>query len=279
VKQDSRVRPPAVAGMFYPGLAGQLEAQVSEFLDVAQPEKLQDDIVALVSPHAGYVYSGPTAANGYKLLEKRRFETVVIVSPSHREYFDGISLYGGSAYRTPMGDTPLDVQLREQITEGERLIVVSDAGHRSEHAIEVQLPFLQKVLGDFQFLPVVMGDQRRELCFLLGHKLAQVLVGRKALLIASTDLSHFHPYSAAVERDKRVIDLVGSFDYEGLMTDLELEKAEACGGGPTVAVMLAARELGADRVVILHHCNSGDVTGDRSGVVGYLSAAIVKTAA
>jgi len=270
------VRPPAVAGMFYPDDPHALDRQIEELLESVRAKPLNGSLIALVSPHAGYIYSGKTAAHAFVLLRGLSFDTVVIVAPSHREYFDGISVYEGNAYRTPLGDVPLDEDLRSSVAAGDEIIAVSDVGHRSEHAVEVQIPFLQKVLNNFRILPIVMGDQRREYCMHLGVKLADATRGKKVLLLASTDLSHYHPYRAAMDLDKIVIDEVRDLNFEMLMNDLEDERAEACGGGPTVAVLQAATTLGANRGHILHACNSGDVTGDTSGVVGYVSAAITR---
>lgn len=270
------VRPPAVAGMFYPSDARVLRQQIDELLQRVRTEKFQGQLLALISPHAGYMYSGFTAANGFKMLEGQQFDTVVIVSPSHREYFDKISVYNGGAYRTPLGDVVINAELRSALVKGEDLIITSEHGHREEHAVEVQLPFLQKVLGKFTILPVVMGDQRSEYCFLLGKKLATILSGQNALLIASTDLSHYYPYDVAVSLDQIIVKHVEQLDYEKLVVDLESERVEACGGGPIVAVLQASCELGANASKILHVCNSGDITGDHSGVVGYLSAAVLR---
>lgn len=271
-----RIREPSVAGMFYPGERAVLTREVDALLSRVEPVKLEGDLYGLISPHAGYVYSGFTAAKGYKLLERKAVDTVVIISPSHREYFKGISVYSGSAYRTPLGVLPVDEALRSELIQDGEIIVASVAGHRDEHAVEVQLPFLQRVLKEFRILPIVMGDQRREFCVLLGEKLASVLEGKNFLLVASSDLSHYYPYDVACELDRIVIDEVEEFDAEGLLEDLETKRAEACGGGPMVAMLLAAKKLGADTTKILHYCNSGDVTGDRDGVVGYLSAAVVR---
>ena len=270
------VRLPAVAGMFYPDDARLLGRQIEELLESAEVKPLEGRLMALVSPHAGYIYSGRTAAHGFALLRGLSFETVVIVSPSHREYFDGISAYSGSAFRTPLGDVAVDDELRSSVAAGDEIIAVSGSGHGVEHAVEVQIPFLQKVLNKFRILPIVMGDQRREYCMHLGDKLANVVRGKNVLLLASTDLSHYHPYRVAVQLDGIVIDDVRNLDFEQLMTDLDAERAEACGGGPTVAVLRAATALGANRARILHSCNSGDITGDKSGVVGYVSAAITQ---
>ncbi len=270
------IRQPAVAGMFYPGDQRLLKQEVDSLLKKAQPELPLGKIVALISPHAGYTYSGLTAAYGYKLLEEKTFETVVIISPSHREYFEGISIYQGKAYQTPLGALLVDEELRAELLGQSDLIESSSRGHGAEHAIEVQLPFIQQTLGDVKILPLVMGDQRSDFCFELGNVLADVLQEKECLLIASTDLSHYYPYDTAKKIDKRTVEDIERFDYEKLMEDLDSNYAEACGGGPTVAVLSAAKQLGATDVQILHHCNSGDVTGDHSGVVGYLSATIVK---
>ncbi len=271
--EKKTIRQPAVAGMFYPGRPDVLEREVNHLLASAPKERIGGTIIALISPHAGYQYSGSTAAHGYALLKGQSFDTVVIVSPSHREYFDGASVYDGDGFQTPLGFLAVDVALRDQLVSGDPVIRASANGHRQEHAIEVQLPFLQRVLGDVKILPVVMGDQSRKNCLHLGKRLAEVLKNKNALLIASTDLSHYHPYDEANTLDRIVIADVAALDYGKLMDDLEGERAEACGGGPTVAVLAAAHGLGANSVKILHHCNSGDVTGDHSGVVGYLSAA------
>jgi AmmeMemoRadiSam system protein B len=275
----SSVREPAVAGMFYPFERSVLERELDGMLKHTEVKRLDGELRGLISPHAGYVYSGSTAAMGYKLLEGKSFDTVVIVSPSHREYFHGISVFSGSAYRTPLGEIAVDKELRSAIVEERGSIMASVAGHREEHAIEVQLPFLQRVLSHFKILPIVMGDQRRELCDHLGERLAAVLKGRKVLLVASTDLSHYYPYEVARKLDSIILDRVGQFDEESLLEDLETKRAEACGGGPMVAVLRAAKKLGADKVEVLRYCNSGDVTGDKDGVVGYLSAAVLRSAA
>lgn len=271
------VREPAVAGMFYSLDRSALDREVDALLKRAVTKKFEGELRGLISPHAGYIYSGFTAANGYKLLVGKSIETVVIIAPSHREYFKGASVFSGSAYRTPLGDLEVDDELRTELVRDGGVIVASTAGHREEHAVEVQLPFLQKVLRDFKILPIVMGDQRREFCASLGERLASALKGRNALLVASTDLSHYYPYEIACELDRVIIDDVRDFNEEALLKDLETQRAEACGGGPMAAMLIAAKKLGADKVQVLHHCNSGDVTGDKDGVVGYLSAAVLRS--
>jgi MEMO1 family protein len=230
------------------------------------------DVKALISPHAGYRYSGLTAAAGFAHLKGRTFKHVVIVSPSHREYFDGVSVYPGAAYVTPLGKVPVSRRLREKLLEQRGCIVPSLAGHGEEHAIEVQIPFLQCVLDEFDLLPVVLGDQRREYCFELGESLARLLENEDALLVASTDLSHYHQSATAHSLDTIMIENIRAGDADMLMTNLEAGNTEACGGGPTVAVLAALQRLGTHRIEILGYRTSGDVTGDHDAVVGYLSA-------
>ena len=272
----ARVRLPAVAGSFYEGDQELLRRHVDVLLHNAPEASPPGSIVGLVSPHAGYLYSGSTAAAGYKMLKGSTFDVVLLVGPSHREFFDGVTIYPGDAYRTPLGDNPLDKKLRTALVESSPLIKSHDAGHREEHSLEVQLPFLQRVLGEIPIVPMIIGNQTKATCLALGKAIASVARDRRVLLVASSDLSHFHPYDVAVGLDRRVIEYVEKFDAEALMSQLDGERVEACGGGPVVAVMLAAKLLGANRSQVLFYCNSGDITGDRSGVVGYLSAAFLQ---
>jgi len=276
VLSKGSIREPAVAGMFYPGDRLTLDREVDALIKRVEVKKIKGELFGLISPHAGYIYSGYTAANGYRLLEGKSVQTVVIIAPSHREYFRGISVFSGFAYSTPLGILEVDTALRSELVRDGGVIEASLSGHREEHAIEVQLPFLQKVLVDFKILPIVMGDQGRDFCVALGKRLGKILKERNALLVASSDLSHYYPYDVARKLDQVIINDVQEFREERLLEDLDSQRAEACGGGPIVAMLIAAKELGADEVEVLHYCNSGDVTGDKDGVVGYLSAAVMK---
>ncbi len=269
------VRPPAVANMFYPGEPRVLEKNVQELLETSEPPAVSGHIVGLVCPHAGYMYSGRVAAYAYKLVAGRHYPVVAIISPSHREYFPGVSVFDGRGYLTPLGLVPVAADLAEKLIEQDDRIFSSWAGHTEEHALEVQLPFLQKVLTDFKIIPIVMGDQDAETCRMLGNVLATVLEGHSALIVASSDLSHYYPYDQAVRIDQGTERYVAQFDETGLMEALETRRSEACGGGPMVAAMIASKKLGAQESRILLYQNSGDVTGDHSRVVGYLSAAFV----
>jgi AmmeMemoRadiSam system protein B len=273
----SRIRTPAVAGTFYDDDPSALRQYVDLLLEEAHVEVQEGTIVGLVSPHAGYMYSGPAAATGFRALQRSTIDTVFMVGPSHREFFEGASIYPGDAYRTPLGDVLIDLEARSALISESKLLKLSESGHRSEHSLEVQLPFLQRVLRSFTIVPIVIGNQTPETCFKVGRALAKVAKGRRALLLASSDLSHFHPYNDAVKLDRNVIESVEAFNEQTLMDLLAKERLEACGGGPVVAVMHASKLLGADTSRVLYYCNSGDVTGDKAGVVGYLSAAFLRT--
>lgn len=270
------IREPVFAGTFYPGDPQVLQDEIERMLSRTSIAPPGGALVALIVPHAGYPYSGLTASTAYKLLERSTYDAIVIVGPSHREYFEGISVFSGSTFRTPLGDVPIDGALRSALTEGDRIVGSSTTGHLREHSIEVQVPFLQTVLPGTSILPIVMGSQDREYCLHLGRRLGETLAGRNVLLIATTDLSHYHSYDDAGVLDDIIIRDMAQFDVEQMMGDLESNRTEACGGGPAVAVLDAARRLGADKVRILYHCNSGDVTGHRDAVVGYLSAAALR---
>ena len=271
------VRESVIAGSWYPGDPAVLRKEIEEFLRKASPPPVEGELIALISPHAGYMYSGQVAAYSYKLLEGKAFDLVVIVAPSHRAYFRGVSVYPRSGYRTPLGVVPIAEDLTEKLISSSPLIEYVPQAHAQEHSLEIQLPFLQVTLGDFRLVPIVMGDQDYYTCEELSRAIVKAIEGKKALLVASTDLSHFYPYERAVALDSVVLERVNAFDPEGLSKDLKMGKCEACGGGPMVAVMLAAKALGANRAKVLKYANSGDVTGDRSSVVGYMAAAIYRS--
>ena len=273
--ETNPVRPPSVAGLFYDDSPEILRKNINGFLEQARVPKPKGTVRGLVSPHAGYVYSGLAAAHAYKMIEGARYDCVIVVGPSHREYFNGVSVYPGEAYETPLGAIPINMEVKEELIKEKKVVVASEDGHRTEHSIEVQLPFLQCVLHDFSFVPIVMGDQRRELCNELADAIVRIAANRNILLVASSDLSHYHPYDEAVALDTGVINAIEEFNSESFIEKMETRLFEACGGGPIAAVMKAARQLGASKPEILFYCNSGDITGEKDGVVGYLAASFV----
>lgn len=269
------IRHSVIAGSWYPGNPKQLQNMIQSFLDQVTPQPLEGELIGLISPHAGYVYSGQVAAYAYAQLRSKTFSKVVVVSPVHRMYTGRFAVTDKAYYETPLGLVPVDADLVQAI---ERNVELNRVSQDMEHSLEIQLPFLQHVLGDFTLAPIMMGEQDWESASELGHALAQAIGQERVLLVASTDLSHFHSYSEAVRLDQIVLDRITAYDPEGLVRALTMHKAEACGGGPVSAVMLAARELGANRAVLLKYMNSGDVTGDHSSVVGYAAAALSRVA-
>jgi len=265
------VRKPAVAGMFYPADKRVLEDEIKKYLDAAAPEDVDGKIIGIVSPHAGYVYSGPVAAFSYKLLIGKKYDVVVVISPSHREYISGSSVFDGDAYETPLGLIKVDKEIAKSIASDNDKIYLSSRGHSvkgtmGEHALEVQLPFLQVVLGDFKLVPIVIGEQDKKNCTLLADKLAEVLKDKNVLIVASSDLSHYNSYEDAHKIDKFAVE---SFE-KGNIDDIL--NCDACGAGPIYTMMLASKKLGANKNKILKYATSGDVPeGDKWRVVGYMS--------
>jgi AmmeMemoRadiSam system protein B/AmmeMemoRadiSam system protein A len=275
------VRPPAVAGQFYPGNPDSLARDVDRFIAAAGAVEVDGDVVGIVAPHAGYVYSGGVAGHAYAAVKGRAYDTVVVVAPSHRVAFRGTAVYAEGAYRTPLGTVPVDAGLAAAILDSAAGIVDEPRVHRDEHSLEVQVPFLQRALGRFSIVPVIMGDQSHSAVRALGGRIASAVAGapdRRVLLVASTDLSHYHDQRTAERLDGRVVEAVAAFDPDGLVRLLASAECEACGGGPTAAVMTAALALGADESRVLAYATSGDVTGDTDQVVGYMSAVFVRPA-
>ena len=270
-----QVRHAQVAGYFYPSDPQKLKKEVSLLLDIAKPQKSYDKIFGIVAPHAGYVYSGKTAAYAYNLLKDKNIKTVIVISPSHSEYFPGVCVYEGDAYETPFGEIEIDKLKADKLCEESRIVFKGLQGHRKEHALEVQLPFLQSVIKGFKIVPIVIGDQGKMFIDELAKKLSEIY-DDETIIVASSDLSHFHDSHIANQLDSIVEKRINDFDFENLQKDLELNNCEACGGGPIVAMMKAASLVGVSNSQVLNRCDSGDVTGDKSEVVGYLSAVIYK---
>jgi hypothetical protein len=276
-----KVRQAGVAGGFYPADPAALLAMIDEMLAHASGPRIKDPILAVVAPHAGYQYSGPVAAYTYAALKGRKYSRVVVIAPSHHEAFDFASVYDGDAYATPLGNVQVDKAFARQLVKMSPAMRLSSQGHDptpagAEHAIEVQLPWLQRVLGEFELVPVVMGDQSYESSRALGVALAQLIQGGDTLIVASSDLSHYHPYDEAVKIDRKTLNALEAWDYFSMSRNFQQRIWEACGGAPIVAAMIAAERMGANQALVLKYANSGDVTGDRSGVVGYSADVFVK---
>jgi MEMO1 family protein len=276
------VRQAGVAGAFYPADSKELTAMIDDMLAHASPPKITDPIIAVVAPHAGYPYSGPVAAYTYAALRGRKYSRVVVIAPSHYEAFDFTSVFDGDAYATPLGNVVVDKTFAKQLAKMDPSIKLSSRGHiptsqGAEHAIEVELPWLQRVLGSFQLVPIVMGDQSYESSRALGVALAKMVHGSDTLILASSDLSHYHTYDEAVAEDHKTLAALQEWDYLSMSRNFAMRVWEACGGAPIVAAMIAAERMGANQVELLKYANSGDTTGDHSRVVGYSAVLLLKS--
>lgn len=273
------VRASAVAGTWYPGSSARLAEAVEAHLKAASVQEDAAHPVAIVAPHAGLMYSGPVAAYAYSLVRGCRYAAVVIVGPSHFVPFHGVSIWPRGCWQTPYGDVAVAEGLAAAIAAESAEIVEVPEAHGREHSLEMQLPFLARLLPNVPIVPLVMGYQTRKTAFALGDAIARALAGRlptddRVLLVASSDLSHYEDATRASEMDASVLGYVEAFDADGLMGELEREPRHACGGGPMVAVLRAAALVGATRARVLRYADSGDVSGDKSSVVGYMAAAI-----
>jgi AmmeMemoRadiSam system protein B len=268
-------RAPAVAGSFYPGSPNQLRCEIEGYLQQEQSAAgAGSKPQALIVPHAGYYFSGAVAADAYRLVADEEFDLVVVLAPSHHHYFTGASIYSIGNYETPLGEVKVDCGLAESLIAQYPMINFVAEAHRLEHSLEVQLPFLQVVLGDFTLLPLVLGEQSWSQAEALAEIIAGLAENRHLLLIASTDLSHFHDCLTAKSLDRRVVDAVAAFDPEAFWSLIENRQAEACGAGPLLTVMLATLKLKGQQAEILTYRHSGMVSGDHDRVVGYLAAAL-----
>jgi AmmeMemoRadiSam system protein B len=270
----SRVRKPAVAGSWYPGDRPALAGDVDSRLAAAPARELGGRLVGLVSPHAGMRYSGAVAAEAYALLRGRRSLVVVLVGPAHRVAFDGVAVYAHGAFETPLGMVRVAEDVAATLLAADPQITSDPWPHREEHSLEMQLPFLQRVVPDARIVPVLLGAQTRAEVEVAAAAIAAAVAGRDAVVVASTDLSHYHPAPRAAALDARITECVARLDADLLMARLEAYRGHACGGGALAAAIKVARALGASRGDVLRYADSGDVAGgDKNRVVGYMAAA------
>jgi AmmeMemoRadiSam system protein B len=266
------LRRAAVAGSWYPADPDTLAREVDEYLSNADNPPI-GEALAIIAPHAGLMYSGPIAAHAYNLLLGRDVDVAVLVGPSHYVAFEGVAICDRGAFETPLGKVPIDEDCAASIAAAAPGVRAHPTAHVREHSLEMQLPFLSRVLPGVAIVPLLMGHQRRETADELGAAIAAAVKDRRAVIVASTDLSHYQNSNVASKLDGKVIEQVKRFDSNGLMSLLEAFPQHACGGGPTVSVMRAARLLGARDARVLKYGDSGDVSGDKDAVVGYLAAA------
>lgn len=286
--QTENIRAPTVAGRFYAGTATRLREDVeAAFRHRLGPGQVPDvnptgprDLVALVSPHAGYTYSGPAAAHGFAALAADgRPDVVVVLGPDHQGMKVPIAVSGASAWRTPLGEVRVDAGLSRRLDDADIGARIDDAAHQWEHSLEVQVPFLQVLLGEaWRLVAVVISDHRPEALRKFGEGLARILQDVNAVIIASTDFSHYVSQAEAEQEDRLAVRAILDLDGEGLLATVEHRRISMCGSAPVAAALFAAAKLGARSTRLLRYFTSGDTSGDYSAVVGYGSIAISRAA-
>lgn len=281
MEQKVDIRPSPLAGRWYPADAKELASMVDKYIDNAVLPSLPGEVVGVVAPHAGHIYSGAVAGYAFAALKGSTADLVAVVSPIHRPFYSPVCTSGHQAYETPLGVIPIDKEAKEElkkISEYQFGIQISEIRRDDEHSLEIELPFLQRVLPHgFQLLPLMVYDLSPVVLSQLGASLAQVISKRNAILVASTDLSHFYPQTVANSYDKEMLRRLEQFDPQYFLSAEEERKGFACGRSAVAVVLWAAKNLGANQVKVLHYATSGDVTGDTTQVVGYGAAVILKT--
>jgi len=272
------IKKPNVAGAFYSNDPDILSRQVGGFIDEAAPEQIEGEIFALISPHAGYDFSGKVAANGFKLIKGKPYKTVIVIGPSHYYGFKGVSVYPAGKFLTPLGSLEIDKTFTDNLLNKDKDIFFDPRAFQKEHSVEVQLPFLQKSLSGFKIVPIIMGDCSFDTCKQLADLLKSAIGARKDVLaVASTDMYHGYDYDEAQIIDGLTISYLKSMDAQGLYDGLKEGKLQLCGGLPVVSTLILAKSLGHDKLKVLQYTNSAKVTGQKikgNWTVGYSSSVI-----
>ena len=278
------VRRPAVAGAFYPAQPERLRSQIEGcFTHERGPGRLPRgetgprDISAVVCPHAGYMYSGPAATHSYlALAEQEKPDTVVVLGPNHTGWGSPVSMMGEGSWETPLGRVKLDAELARAIFDAAGVIDYDEAAFVREHSVEVQVPFLQYIYGEFKLVPICMGYQDLETSREVGEAIHRAADGKNVLVVASTDLTHQEPQQSANRKDMMIIDAILAMDEERLQRVVHDNRLTTCGYGPVSAALVASRLDGAKKAELLTYYTSGDIIGDHDGVVGYAAVKITK---
>jgi AmmeMemoRadiSam system protein B len=281
-----RVRRPTQAGAFYEGDAESLKRQIEEcFLHKFGPGKIPKvaetslkNIIGLICPHAGYMFSGPVAAHAYyELALDGKPDTVVIFGPNHTGYGSALAVMNEGFWHTPLGDVEIDSEAANKIAKEANIIDIDDSAHRLEHSIEVQLPFLQYLYGqDFKIVPICFLMQDLLSAKEIGKAVARVLAGKNTAVIASSDMTHYESQQSAAKKDRQALEAVEAMDEDRFYSVVESQRISACGYGPIVALISAAKILGAKEAKLLSYKTSGDIIGDYSSVVGYAAVCFTK---
>ncbi|MFQ6134761.1 MAG: MEMO1 family protein [Nitrososphaerales archaeon] len=278
------VRHPVAAGQFYPLSATELRSSIEEcFRHPLGPGRLppntseKEKIFGAVVPHAGYMYSGPVAANAYYALSSLAKPDIVIISgPNHWGIGSSVSVFPEGVWKTPLGEIEVDGEAAKELAKFSMIADLDDSAHKQDHCLEVQLPFLQYIYGEgFKILPIIMALQDRSTSVEAGNAIAEVAKSRDALILASSDFTHYEPHRDAVAKDSELINTILTLDVSDYYRVLEKLNVSACGYGAIASVMTAVKKLGAKEGRLLKYATSGDVTGDKSAVVGYSSITFV----
>jgi len=270
------VRPSPIAGTWYEGNANALARSVDNYLNMAQLPELNGNVIGVIAPHAGHRYSGPVAGYSFSTLRGLSPSLVAVISPFHNLSQYPLLTTAHDAYGTPLGSIEVDQTVMSEV-QSHLDIPITPVLADKEHSLEIELPFLQRVFGNsFKLLPIMVRAQEVDVARKLGFALGQVLKDKNALLVASTDLSHFYDHNTAKLLDAEMLKRFESFEPESVFEAEHTGKAFACGHAAVASVLWAAQVLGANKVQVLHHATSGDVTGDFSSVVGYGAAVILK---
>jgi hypothetical protein len=290
MKTEYTLRHPVVNGLFYPDDREELENTVRGYMERVDGAALHDLIyehtgldeqeqempLAIIAPHAGYVFSAKVQAYAYAPLKHAKIDTAIIIGPAHQKNYPGISVNDDNAYRTPLGDIEVDLECVGKLQSFHRAIGINEEAHLSEHALEVQLPFIQTVLREAKIVPVLFGEQNWENSQLLKDALVSTMkeMPKNYIIIVSSDLSHYHSHVEAFALDRVLLEDVKHVDARSLYEHLKVGKTEACGYGGILTAIMLSRELGQGKSAILNYMDSGEVSGERKKVVGYLAAAL-----
>jgi len=290
MKKEHTLRHPIVNGLFYPDSKDQLQNSIKGYLEKIDRKSLLQSIsdqtgfekpsetvpLVLISPHAGYIFSGAVQAYTYLLLGYFDTDTVIIIGPAHQTRFSGISVNLDDAYKTPLGTVEVDLEFAYKLTACSDAILQQLDAHLNEHSVEVQIPFIQQTVPGARIVPILFGDQNLENALMLKNALVSVMndLHRKYCIVVSTDLSHYHSHVDASRLDKVLIDDVRNLDTDAFSLHIQEGKSEACGFGGILTGMLLVNEIGEGKSAILHYMDSGEVSGDRRNVVGYVSAVL-----
>jgi AmmeMemoRadiSam system protein B len=290
MKKEYKLRFPVVNGLFYPDDGEELKQEIDIYIEKVDKNALHRSIleqtgardisslqpVALIAPHAGYIFSASVQAHAYALLGDLDIDTVVIIGPAHQVSFEGVSVSRDDAYQTPLGEVEVDMEFARQLLSKGHIFKIHEDADLEEHAIEVQVPFVQALLPEAKIVPILVGEQNKQNALLLKDALLSVIEdsGRKTIIIASSDLSHYHSHVDAEALDNVLIEQIRNMDPDGLYVEIQDGSTEACGFCGILTCMYMAQELGIGKSAILSYTDSGEVSGDRRKVVGYLAAAL-----